>query len=84
MATLQIAPTTLDDEEERIQCRHYWVIEAPEGPVSRGVCRICGEVQEFKNFIDSPSLREDTPSTSDKEPAPVKVSAEDSDDPDEE
>ena len=30
-------------------CRHYWVIEAADGPVSRGVCRFCGEEKEFQN-----------------------------------
>lgn len=30
-------------------CHHYWVIEAPEGPTSRGVCKFCGEVKEFYN-----------------------------------
>ena len=33
-------------------CRHHWMIEAPSGPVSRGVCRVCDEVREFKNYID--------------------------------
>lgn len=28
---------------------HHWVIESPDGPVSRGVCRGCGETQEFLN-----------------------------------
>ena len=30
-------------------CRHYWIIEAPTGPVSRGKCQHCGQVREFQN-----------------------------------
>ena len=30
-------------------CRHYWVIEVANGPVSRGQCKICGVKKEFYN-----------------------------------
>jgi hypothetical protein len=30
-------------------CRHYWVIEAADGPISNGVCKICGEKRKFYN-----------------------------------
>jgi hypothetical protein len=30
-------------------CRHYWYIEAADGPISRGICKICGEEKEFYN-----------------------------------
>ena len=30
-------------------CRHYWNIEAADGPTSRGVCKVCGEEKEFLN-----------------------------------
>lgn len=40
--------------KERTQvCAHYWVIESPCGPVSRGKCSICGEEREFINSLDS-------------------------------
>ncbi len=32
-------------------CHHHWVIESPNGPTSRGCCRTCGEIREFKNSI---------------------------------
>ncbi|MDA1271983.1 MAG: hypothetical protein O3A93_12120 [Chloroflexi bacterium] len=32
-------------------CVHHWVIEPPIGLVSPGVCRLCGEGREFKNYI---------------------------------
>lgn len=38
--------------EHQLPCRHHWVIETPHGPLSRGVCRLCGVVREFKNFWD--------------------------------
>ena len=30
-------------------CRHHWIIEAPSGPVSKGRCKLCGELKEFSN-----------------------------------
>ena len=31
------------------KCRHYWRIESPKGPTSRGVCKLCGEEKDFYN-----------------------------------
>lgn len=36
-------------------CRHHWVIQPADGPVSNGSCRICGETREFKNYVESAS-----------------------------
>ena len=36
-------------------CRHYWNIEAASGPISRGICKICGEKREFLNSWSSSS-----------------------------
>ena len=33
-------------------CRHYWIIDSPDGPVSKGLCQHCSEVREFKNSLD--------------------------------
>ena len=33
------------------QCRHHWIIEAAEGPLSQGVCQNCREVKDFQNSI---------------------------------
>ncbi len=38
--------------EHKLTCPHHWSIESPHGPVSRGVCKLCGEVREFKNYWD--------------------------------
>lgn len=34
------------------QHAHHWVIEAPNGAESSGVCRICGEQRCFKNAAE--------------------------------
>ena len=39
--------------EGSLVCRHHWLIQPADGPVSRGVCRICGETREFKNYVES-------------------------------
>lgn len=28
---------------------HHWLIEPPDGPTSRGICRFCREEREFRN-----------------------------------
>ena len=35
-------------------CTHHWDIATPEHPKSRGVCRLCGDVQEFDNIYTKP------------------------------
>lgn len=42
---------TIEQDETLSECKHYWLIEAPNGPVSYGVCKICGERSEFKNSV---------------------------------
>jgi hypothetical protein len=32
-------------------CQHYWLIERPQGPTSKGVCRLCSEERDFPNYI---------------------------------
>ena len=36
---------------ETQECQHHWQIEAANGPVSRGVCKLCQLVREFKNTV---------------------------------
>lgn len=33
------------------QCPHHWIIPEAEGPVSIGICSLCGEEREFTNYI---------------------------------
>ncbi|MBI2855993.1 MAG: hypothetical protein HYX93_04025 [Chloroflexi bacterium] len=37
------------------ECIHYWVIDVPDGPVSKGLCRLCGETRDFRNYLESAS-----------------------------
>ena len=30
-------------------CRHHWLIESPHGPISMGICKLCGAQKEFRN-----------------------------------
>ena len=34
-----------------LQCQHHWVIEDPDGRISKGRCRLCGSEKEFKNLL---------------------------------
>lgn len=33
------------------KCRHYWIVESPAGPASKGVCKFCGARKEFRNYL---------------------------------
>ncbi len=37
--------------QEQSGCEHHWVLPAPNGPLSKGVCRSCGEERDFPNYI---------------------------------
>ncbi len=39
--------------DDAVVCTHHWIIEKPEGPVSVGKCRMCGEEREFSNSVDT-------------------------------
>ncbi len=30
-------------------CRHHWIIETPQGALSSGRCKRCGEERQFRN-----------------------------------
>ena len=34
-------------------CQHHWVIQEADGPISVGLCRECGEIKEFKNYLEA-------------------------------
>ena len=49
-----IAPEVEETTAETVsECRHHWVIQPADGPVSNGACQICGETREFKNYVES-------------------------------
>ncbi len=33
------------------RCVHTWIIEPPDGPLSRGSCISCGQNKDFPNVI---------------------------------
>jgi hypothetical protein len=35
--------------EYREECKHHWLLETPNGPTARGVCKYCGENKDFYN-----------------------------------
>ncbi len=45
-----VAQALLEEQTEPT-CRHHWVIETANGPVSWGVCQVCLERKEFRNSI---------------------------------
>ena len=49
----KVPPSTLRAWIKRLNHPHYWVIESPQGPTSKGKCQICGYTQEFSNAIDT-------------------------------
>ena len=50
---MSIPPT--EEVENPSGCRHHWVIQAADGPVSPGLCQLCGETREFKNYVEAAS-----------------------------
>ncbi len=47
-------------EADSPECKHHWLIESPQGPVSRGICQLCDATREFKNYIDAISWGEES------------------------
>lgn len=41
------------------ECRHHWVIESPSGATSIGICKHCGAVKEFGNYMPFSSWEDD-------------------------
>ena len=33
-------------------CVHHWVIDPPNGAISKGRCKVCGEEKEFRNSFE--------------------------------
>ena len=47
------------EEQAEPQCCHHWAIQPATGPVSTGVCQICGEIREFKNYVEASTWGDD-------------------------
>ncbi len=57
MAQHTVIAPDLEEENNAVAtttvCRHHWVIQPADGPVSNGSCQVCGETREFKNYVES-------------------------------
>lgn len=51
--TQQESTTPAVTDATTATCTHHWTIQPATGPVSQGVCRLCGEVREFKNYVEA-------------------------------
>ena len=52
MLTITNAPPSADTGKSNAECRHYWIIDMPGGPTSRGVCDLCGAERRFSNYLE--------------------------------
>ncbi|MSP79099.1 MAG: hypothetical protein EXR67_06060 [Dehalococcoidia bacterium] len=41
-------------------CKHFWLIDTPTGPASRGTCKHCGQMKEFRNYLEAASYWDDS------------------------
>jgi len=37
---------------DKKMCAHHWMIEPPNGPMSRGVCWMCKKEKSFSNVVE--------------------------------
>ena len=54
------------------RCAHHWVIDSPSGPTSIGICKLCGNEQEFQNSLSDAGWEKE--SGSDRSLASIPVS----------
>ena len=55
-----------------VVCNHHWVIQAADGPTSPGVCRLCGENKDFKNYVETATWG-DTRLINRQDPVPTRT-----------
>lgn len=34
-------------------CVHHWLLQSPNGPTVRGICKLCGATKEFRTAADN-------------------------------
>jgi hypothetical protein len=44
-----------------VDCTHHWMIDKANGPISTGLCNLCGEKKPFLNSWDSAVLSNTIP-----------------------
>ncbi|MDY6893123.1 MAG: hypothetical protein SVO26_05340 [Chloroflexota bacterium] len=57
---LEARESKTENDTARTDCVHHWIIESPEGPTSKGVCKYCGEERVFQNYVPYSSWEENT------------------------
>ena len=40
-------------EDLHPECPHFWLIDSPNGPISKGTCKVCKQTREFQNSIQT-------------------------------
>ena len=50
---VQQAPVIDAPEPTILVCQHHWAIQPADGPSSNGICQVCGETRDFKNYVES-------------------------------
>ena len=40
-----------EERAGQAECQHHWTIDIAAGPVSTGMCQICGTRKEFHNYL---------------------------------
>ncbi len=65
--------SAVEREEETRQCGHYWLIDSPGGPTSKGVCRLCGIERQFRNYLENARWDED--GSSDQESVKASIAS---------
>ena len=64
MSNLSLQTSPDIDDQENQGCTHYWIIDVPSGPFSKGKCRLCGESGEFRNYLETGAGWDDDRSSS--------------------
>ena len=71
MLTTNNSTSNVQEEGRVAECRHYWVIDPPVGPTSRGVCHLCGAERQFSNHIKGTEWETSDPAPAEIERLPV-------------
>ncbi len=56
----------------QLTCRHHWVLGIPAGPISEGICNMCGEFRNFKNYLENTRWEGDRPTDAASLEIPIK------------
>ena len=58
------------------RCAHHWVIDSPSGPTSIGICKLCGDEQEFQNSLSDAGWEKESGSERSLTSIPVSIRSE--------